>query len=184
MTLLNCTREYNTRGIPYRPKGEPMEMPGSPRHFAMQQVLSKEKLQRETAEAVLRQQGRPQGGPQYTPHAAEGRPLTMGAPVVPDFESVMNGLGSSGGEGYKQDVRANPAYENVPEHVLAARERMSSMEVDSFGPASRRMVRPPPPILDDAPRAYFAPRVELPAWWWGLMAFFMATFYVLSRYGN
>jgi len=56
-----------------------MEMPGSPRHFAMQQVLSKEKLQRETAEAVLRQQGRPQGGPQYTPHAAEGRPLTMGA---------------------------------------------------------------------------------------------------------
>nr|CCC91999.1 conserved hypothetical protein [Trypanosoma congolense IL3000] len=85
---------------------------------------------------------------------------------------------------FQGDMRDDPTNDELPEHYIAAQQRMSVLQSDSYGESIRGVVAPPPPVGFDIPRAYRPPRVELGVLWWSVMAVIVLTFLLLLKYGQ
>lgn len=90
------------------------------------------------------------------------------------------------GDSYQADVRTDPAYAHLPDHVRAAQQSILAHQCDSYGEVLRGVVPPPPPPTEGqmATPAYAPPRVELGVAWYALMGSFALLFYLLAAYGR
>ncbi|RHW70946.1 hypothetical protein DPX39_080022300 [Trypanosoma brucei equiperdum] len=86
---------------------------------------------------------------------------------------------------FERDMRDDPRNDELPEHYVAAQQRMAVLQSDSYGESIRGVVAPPPPLGEfDAVRAYQTPRVELGTAWWTAMATIVLIFLLMVRYGH
>ncbi|EPY33756.1 hypothetical protein STCU_02010 [Strigomonas culicis] len=175
-----------TRGMPYAPQGTIQDFTSSPRHTKLAE------MQRDLDVRAGRSPTGLYAGPTIT--TAEGarplfpnitkdgsstfRPSMSKGPTRRDFE--MPALGDR----FQMDMRVDPAYAELPEHVVAAKQSMLTMQSDAYGESIRGVVPPPPPLDPEAPKAYTAPRIQLDTTWWVLMWLFASLFVFLAKVGK
>ncbi|KPI83028.1 hypothetical protein ABL78_7956 [Leptomonas seymouri] len=188
-----------TRGIPYAPQGTIQDFTSSPRHGRLAE------LQRDLDKAAGRAPTGLYEGPTVT--TSDGpRPL-FSEGSVSNPRHGLSGRGSSSSPlphmphfavrsasrdqmlpprsvNYQQDLRRDPSQAETPDHIVAARQRIMTMQSDSFGESPRGIVAPPPPLDPDAPREYRAPRVNLDDSWWMLMCTFAFLFLLMAKFGK
>ncbi|KPA84120.1 putative mitochondrial hypothetical protein [Leptomonas pyrrhocoris] len=188
-----------TRGIPYAPQGTIQDFTSSPRHVQLA------KLQHDLDKAAGRPPTGLYDGPTLTtrdgpqPLFAKGTarnprygPSVRGGPSpplphLPHFSvqsAAREQMLPPRSDNYQQDLRRDPSQAGTPEHIVAARQRIMTMQSDSFGESPRGMVAPPPPLDPDAPREYRAPRVHLDDSWWMLMWAFVILFVLMAKFGK
>ncbi|RNF00708.1 uncharacterized protein Tco025E_08742 [Trypanosoma conorhini] len=85
---------------------------------------------------------------------------------------------------FEPDAREDPSQCELPEHYVAARQRLMTLQSDSYGESIRGVVSPPPPPDADAPRGYQQPRVELGGTWWTAMTVIAAVFFLMAKFGR
>jgi len=117
--------------------------------------------------------------PEDVPHFRFATPSTR---TRADFGDLSPG----GGDQYEKDIRTSHEYDEVPEHVTAAKQRINAMQFDSYGPSPRGIVPPPPPLPNDweDPKPYYAPRVNLDSRWWPMVGSFAVIFALMAHYGK
>jgi hypothetical protein len=198
-TVVATPHRSFTRGIPYTPQGTIQDFTSSPRHGQLAE------LQRNLDKSVGRAPTHLYEGPTVTTKDG-ARPLFPGGTQ----RNLRHGHSSSGGpspplphmphfavpsaareqmmpplsDNHQQDPRTDPSQAEMPEHIVAARQRIMAMQSDSFGESPRGLVGPPPPLDPDAPREYRAPRVNLDDSWWILMWVFAFLFVVMAKFGK
>ncbi|EKG01337.1 hypothetical protein TCSYLVIO_007665 [Trypanosoma cruzi] len=84
---------------------------------------------------------------------------------------------------FEADMRDDAANDDMPEHFIAARQRLMTLQSDSYGESIRGVVSPPPPPDANAPRAYEQPRVQLGNIWWTAMTLIIVSFFLMARFG-
>ncbi|PWU86833.1 hypothetical protein C4B63_110g33 [Trypanosoma cruzi] len=85
---------------------------------------------------------------------------------------------------FEADMRDDPANDDIPEHFIAARQRLMTLNSDSYGESIRGVVSPPPPPDANAPRAYEQPRVQLGNIWLTAMTLIIVSFFLMARFGR
>ncbi|ESL07664.1 hypothetical protein TRSC58_04643 [Trypanosoma rangeli SC58] len=85
---------------------------------------------------------------------------------------------------FEPDMRDDSAHDELPEHYVAARQRLMTLQSDSYGESIRGVVTPPPPPDAHAPRAYQQPRVELGGTWWAAVTIITAVFFLMAKFGR
>ncbi|KAK7195827.1 hypothetical protein NESM_000513800 [Novymonas esmeraldas] len=191
-------RRY-TRGVPYTPQGTIQDFTSSPRHGSlaeMQRTIDKDAGRPPTGlyngPTITTADGpRPLFDAAHARHPNRGQAPPGGSRPPPPFLSHFAAPTSSReammppqSDSYQRDLRSDPACADEPEHVLAARQRIMTMQSDSFGESMRGVVAPPPPLDPGAPQAYQQPRVQLDDTWWMLMWSFVALFLIMAVYGK
>lgn len=184
-----ATRCY-TRGIPFAPQGTIQDFTSSPRHAKlaeMQRQVDKDAGRAPTGlyegPTITTEHGaKPLFAPNAARHPSRGPAPGGRPPYAPQF--ARTDVLPPQSDTYQQDMRSDPAFESEPEHLVAARQRIMTMQSDSFGENPRGIVAPPPPLDPDAPREYRQPRVNLPDVWWVLLWSFAALFALMVRYGR
>ena len=186
-----------TRGIPYAPQGTIQDFTSSPRHGRLAE------LQRNLDISAGRAPTHLYEGPTVTTKDGprplfddaathNPRPTAAGAPPsslphLPLFAAQSASrmqMMPPPSDNYQQDLRRDPSQAETPEHIVAARQRIATMQSDSFGESPRGMVAPPPPLDPNAPREYIAPRVQLDDSWWLLMWAFVFLFVLMAKFGK
>ncbi|CAD2219128.1 hypothetical protein AGDE_04580 [Angomonas deanei] len=173
-----------TRGIPYSPVGTIQDFSSSPRHTRLAELQRDLDTQAGRAPTGLfngptistREGMKPLIPPErlYSFRASEGT-----RPKASDFAMPKES------QSFQQDMRVDPAYDDVPEHVRAAKQSMLMMQSDSYGESIRGVVPPPPPIGEvPDPRPYTQPKVQLDDVWWILMGAIFALFAILVKFGK
>lgn len=181
-------RRY-TRGIPYSPVGTIQDFTSSPMHTKLAELQADidKRAGRAPTDLYKGPTITTPKGPRpllsreqrsATPSASSNR-LGHGLP-----HASLSDMMPPQSDSFQQDLRQDPSYADVPDHVTAARQRMLVMQSDSYGESIRGAVPPPPPLADDAPRAYTAPRIPLDDSWWILMLFFAFVLVLMAKYGK
>lgn len=186
-----------TRGIPYAPQGSIQDFTSSPRHGQLpdlQRNLDKSAGRAPTGlydgPTITTKDGPrplfPRGGAPAR-HGLSGSGPSPDLPHFPRFSvrpTSPLSMQPPQQDNYQQDLRSDPAQADTPEHIVAARQRIMTMQSDSFGESPRGIVAPPPPLDPDAPREYRQPRVPLDDTWWKLMWGFFILFLVMAKFGK
>lgn len=187
-----------TRGIPYAPQGSIQDFTSSPRHgrlAELQRDLDKSAGRAPTGlyegPTITTKDGPrplfPKGGVANPRHGLTGSGPSPPLPQMPHMfvrPSSRMDMMPPQSDSYQQDLRSDPSQAESPEHVVAARQRIMSMQSDSFGESPRGIVAPPPPLNPYAPREYRAPRVQLDESWWMLMWGFAFLFVLMAKFGK
>ncbi|GET88668.1 hypothetical protein, conserved [Leishmania tarentolae] len=186
-----------TRGIPYTPQGTIQDYTSSPRHGRLAEM--QRNIDREAGRAptglyegptiTTKDGARPLFSPESARHPNRG-PAPCRAPpppYAPKFAApaaMREDIMPPRSDSYQQDFRSDPACADDPEHLVAARQKILTMQSDSYGEAMRGVVAPPPPPDPDAPQGYRQPRVQLGDSWWMMMWSFVILFLVMAMYGK
>ncbi|KAH9593443.1 hypothetical protein LSM04_005324 [Trypanosoma melophagium] len=85
---------------------------------------------------------------------------------------------------FERDMREDPMNDDLPEHYVAARQRMMTMQSDSYGESIRGVVSPPPPLDMIAPREYRQQQAELGTLWWNAITIILVLFFLMVKFGR